>query len=141
MMTWPAELPQRVNREGYQASWSDGMQWADTDTGPGKSRLGTWAAIEPMTCAVDVSIAQLSRFDRFYREDLRRGSDYFLMRRPEYDGVPLLTPAGAVLTTPAGVPLLVSSWCIVRFAKDQRPARQYLGGPWWRLTMALEVMP
>ncbi len=141
MMVWPAELPQRMNVQGYSGTWADGMSWADTETGPGKSRLETWAAVEPVTAAMDCTLQQLARFDRFYRVDLALGSAFFLLPRQEWDGVPIASDEGAVMLTPAGAPLLISAWSVVRFGKDQRPARQPLGGPWWRVTMALDVMP
>lgn len=140
MIVWPAELPQRPNSSDYTAELPDGMEWAQTDTGPGKSRLGTWAAVRPVTWSFDTDVGGKARFERFIAEDIRRGARCFAIRNVEMDGLSLATADGAVITTAAGAALTISAWWIVRLAK-QRPAYKHLGGPWWRITMSLEVMP
>jgi len=141
MLMWPQELPQRANSSDFESELPDGIEWAETETGPGKSRLGTWASVRPVTCSFDLVAAQMARFDRFYREECLRGSRVFALPDQEYDGLGLCTSGGHPLLTAGGAQILMRRWWLVRFSRDRRPTRRHLGGPNWRLGLALEIMP
>ena len=90
---WPAELPQHVDRDGFEHQAPDGRLRSRTSTGPGKSRLRSRAVAEPITCKMRVTGAQLRLFRQFLADDLAGGTVPFTFPDP-YGGLRILVQFG-----------------------------------------------
>lgn len=134
---FPPELP-RPSRQGYQVALGDGRTKRREDAGPPNVRRRFSAVADMVSLQITVTRAGLARFQRFYDEELGKGSRPFLMPDPGSDGWALLTDEGDPLLTEEGAPILVSeTWiCII----GQTPAWVPVGVE-WRVSFDVAVMP
>ena len=139
--TWPAELPQRVLRDGYSEGLRDGRLTTDMETGPYKSSLRYSAAVAPIQFTLDITEDAKERLRRFYEEDTARGSRPFLLPDQSRDGRALLAEPGLQLLDDQGRPLLITAWWLCLMPKGAVPSFVNLGGPWWRASLQISVMP
>ncbi|OCC01717.1 hypothetical protein BA190_27535 [Labrys sp. WJW] len=117
--SWPATLPQLFNRQGFAYAEGDGRLMSDTDTGPGKVRRRTTAAVDIMKGQMTVTLDQLQTMRDFIRNDLVGGSLPFQIADPLGGAAPLL----------------------VRFSKDGMPQYQNIAGALWTAAFQVDVLP
>ncbi|HVI28866.1 hypothetical protein [Hansschlegelia sp.] len=141
LLSWPAELPQRMLVDAYNRTGRDGVEATDMKAGPPKTRLRTSSAVEPLQGAVEVRTAGLARFRRFYNEELKFGSKLFWIRDQAFDGQPLTTGDGSILTNADGEPLLQSAHWLVMFTPGSPPRETNLRGDEWRISFNLIILP
>lgn len=137
---WPSDLP-RPDRQGFQVSVPDGRLATRPEAGPPRVRRRFSAAATPMQMTIRVDADQRARFERFWGEDLSRGSLPFLMPDWRFDGHGLRTgTGGGGLVTAAGGRLIIAAWVLVMFATDQAPA-QTPEGVGWRIVASFSILP
>ena len=136
--SWPAELP-RPMRQSYQFGRGDGRLRTPQDAGPPRTRLRYSAVPSLVAMTVDLSVDETLRLDRFYDEEVGRGSLPFLMPDPELDGLVLSDGAGNVLTDGAGAVLTIAATWLCMFA-DGLPARTVVGVR-RRVSFQIAVLP
>lgn len=137
---WPTDLPQRLSRDGFGEGFADGRLQTEMESGVPKTRRRFSAAIRPIQASIDVPIDGKARLMRFWDEETGGGSVPFLIPDTTMNGAPLLAGGGLVLTDEQDRPLLVESWHLCVFGKTP-PSSQNLGGPWYRVTFSLSVLP
>ncbi|WP_370194167.1 MULTISPECIES: hypothetical protein [Aurantimonas] len=139
---WPFtnSVAQRFQRDGYSRGAGDGRQFSPMGQGPAKARRRYSAVVRPISGSFIFSTNELARFERFWDEDTDGGVLPFLIIDAVNHDQPLLTDEGDVLTTEAGIPLLISAWWIVMFGQDAWSA-DAIGGDTYRVSMQLSVMP
>jgi len=97
MPTWPAELPQRLLRDGFNRSGADNRVEFEPELGTGMARRRGTSAPMPVTGAISVSKSQSDDFWAFYRDDLKSGSIPFTWVDP-------VNPANPAVFRFSGVP-------------------------------------
>ncbi|MBS7538355.1 hypothetical protein [Ancylobacter lacus] len=137
---WPASLPQRMDREPFQRQLASGRRLSRSDAGPPGSRLRYSQAARPISGGFLMTSAQLTRFWRFWDDEIGQGALPFWLPNQLVDGLPLITPGGTVLLTPAGAPILTRAWWLVLF-DEQAPRESVPGGSLRRLDVSLLEMP
>jgi hypothetical protein len=141
---WPADLPCRLQRDGYNETLPDGRAFAKMSAGPSKSRLLTSAAVRPVQGSLILSFAERATLDRFWLEDLRRGSRAFYFPDQFLDGLPMGVEAegeivGALADADHTV-IVMDAWWLCRFAEGgiqysrRSPKR-------WQASFTFEVLP
>ena len=138
---WPAELPQRMNRNDFGFELASGGKEGRSDSGPPRSRLRYSRAAKPISGSFDMTAAQLGRFWRFWEEEIAQGVLPFWLRDQLVDGLKLITPDGLPLVTPAGQPIVMSSWWLAKFQAGTAPRLSAPGGTLRRLAVSLWEMP
>lgn len=73
MIAWPASLPQRAERPGYQSGTGDGRLRSDTDSGIAKVRRRFSAVPRPLQLQMLMTWDQLDTFKAFVADDLETG--------------------------------------------------------------------
>ncbi|MDR6953780.1 hypothetical protein J2X65_003143 [Ancylobacter sp. 3268] len=137
---WPADLPQKMSREGFGRSLASGRRLGRKDSGPPRPRLRYSQSAKPVTGAFDLSARQSIRFERFWFEQIAEGAIPFFFPNQMTDGLPLLMPDGTPILTADGRPLLTRAWWLV-LIDEADPSASALGGAWFRWTLSLLVMP
>jgi hypothetical protein len=136
---WPAELPQRVLRDGYSEKLRDGRLFSRTQSGPGKVRRRYSSAVLPVSASLIIDEAQKARFERFWIEETAYGSLPFIMPDQTHDGLPLLDGGGLPVLDGGGLPILVTANWLVRFAQDAPQITPW--GLQFMVSFPLEVLP
>lgn len=103
MSTWPAELPQELDQDGYNETLPMLFIRTNTDTAIPKRRRRFSSAIQPITGQVIVTYAQLQIFKDWYMGDLGGGANFFDWVHPTsgepcvmgFKDAPKITSAGA----------------------------------------------
>lgn len=114
--TWPASLPQQMVEDGFEQSLPDNLVRSQPDVGPALVRRKTLANVAPVTGAVLVDGAQLETLVLFFVTTLQSGALRFNWANPR---------TGAA--------------CEMRFTAPPKWAKA--GGPLWRVSLSLEIMP
>lgn len=135
---WPTELP-RPMRPGFSFGAGDGRLRTRSDSGPPRVARRYSQVPDLVSMTFDFSRAELARYDRFFADEIRKGTLPFLMPDPTTSGWPLLTDDGVPLLTDEGVPLLLEDTWLVMLA-DEMPRRS-VAGVRFRLELSLAVMP
>lgn len=138
---WPSDLPQRVTIDGFSSGVRDGRLFAKMDRGPSKLRRLTSAAIKPQSCAINATIDDCARIERFWREDLKDGSLPFLFPSQLLDSMPLADPGGLFLQDPSGVPIAMTYYELVVFAEGAAPHVAPQGGMYFTVSFQLNLLP
>lgn len=138
---YPPELP-RPERAPYKFARGDGRSRRAEDAGPANVRRRFSAVANTVSFSTVLTRAQLARFDRWFDEEIKQGTQPFLMSAPDTDGLPLLADDGTPLTTEDGTPILIAeTWlCLIG---QQMPARapSSPGSIQWRVSFDIAVMP
>ncbi|WP_264045510.1 hypothetical protein [Methylobacterium flocculans] len=137
---WPADLPQRFQRDGYSRGFADGRLSTPMEAGPPKTRRRFSSAIKPVTVTLDEREDAFARLERFYEEEVAGGSLPFLIPDQTRDALPLMVAPGIPLLDEQGRPLLNTAWWLVMFGGNL-PTPQDRGGGWYRSTFSLSVLP
>lgn len=143
-MTLATWLPAfgRPNRADLSEQLPGGAQTTSPDEGPPRTRLRLSLTGAEARWSIVMAPDTKARFERWWREDLKRGALPFLAPDWARDGWPLLTPDGTPLLTPDGTPLLVSAWRIHMASAATRPEWRVLGrSTSWTLSLTVIVMP
>jgi hypothetical protein len=83
MPTWPAALPQRPLRDGFQKSGPDNTVIGfGTESGPGKTRRRSTARTKPMQLTFRLDVDLVDDFEAFYEDELLDGALSFTMPDP-----------------------------------------------------------
>jgi len=141
---WPSSLPSRLISDGFTETLPDGRAFAKMSSGPAKSRLLTSAAVRPVQGSLILSFAERATLDRFWLEDLRRGSRAFWFRDQFLDGMRFGVEAegeivGALADADHTV-IVMDAWWLCRFGEggiqfsEWSPKR-------WQASFTLEVLP
>jgi hypothetical protein len=118
--TWPAELPQLFERDGYQPpATPDGRLMTATDIGPGKVRPRTSALPRPVAGTMRMTYEQADILEAFVRDDLAKGS------------LPFVFPAQGAAT---------GTW-LVMIPKDGMPVPGTIRNGQLRVQIRLQIMP
>lgn len=113
--TWPADLPQALQRDDASQSLGDGRIRTSMDTGPGKVRNRSTLNTDALSGSMIMTDTQLTSFNTFLRTTIDNGSLPFNLPAP-YGG---------------------GTW-LVRF-RDM-PVLRPLGID-WRVSISLDVLP
>ena len=141
---WPDILPCRLQRDGYNETLPEGRVFAKMSAGPAKSRLVTSAAVRPVQGSLVLTFAERGALDRFWAEDLRRGSRAFWFRDQFRDGLPLGAEAGGeivgALADADFAGIVQDAWWLCRFGEGgiQYSRRSAVR---WQASFTLEVLP
>lgn len=135
---WPAELPQRVLREGYAESVADGRLISQMSAGMGTARRRTSAASRPVEAGLHLTFARMGRLKRFWEQDTSGGALPFIMPDQTGDGIAILDSGGPVILDNNDVPILTTSYWLVMFAG---PIRWTSVGAQFRANFTLTVFP
>lgn len=115
---WPDTLPQRLQVDQASQGVGDGLIEYAPDSGPSLTRLGTSAAMQPLTGYMICSGAQITAFKSFFATTILGGSLPFTFPDP------------------------ISGTLLVKFTKQGgMPTWAPLGGDNWQLNLALAVLP
>lgn len=136
--SWPEELP-RPDRNGWQRTAGEGRRRSQRDGGPPKVARRYSLVPDLVSMTIDVTRSEKARFDRFYRDELRRGTLPFLMPDPTTSGWQLLTGDEVPLVTDAGVPLLLEETWVCLFGENLPTETVY--GVRFRISFDIAVMP
>lgn len=116
---WPTGLPQRLQVDQATQGVGDGLVEYAPDTGPSLTRLGTSAAMAPLSGSVICTGAQIAIFRDFFKTTILAGSLPFTFPDP-----------------------VTGSALLVKFTKSGgMPTWAPLGGDNWQLNLALFVLP
>jgi len=74
MIQWPATLPQKVEKNGYQEIVPDARIRTPMDMGPAKVRRRFTAQVRMIMLQMTMTESQVSTFDQFWREETAGGS-------------------------------------------------------------------
>lgn len=120
LSAWPvADVPYKMNQQGYTNVRVDGRIASSTEVGPGKVRLRTSATVRRVSGAIEMNSAELVAFRNFYEVTCRFGTFPFTV--PDQVG-------GAIVEA--------------RFAIDAPPPQESALGPFsWTVMVALEYLP
>ncbi len=140
LLRWPPELPQHVQRPGFDWTLPDGRQSIEPEAGPMLGRLAFSATETPIAASIDVTLRQVARFLRFWNEETGGGVRPFLLRDQIWDGLPVLTSSGTILLDSSGAPVLTRRFWLCVFGR-QPPKPDPLGGPNYRIAFTLRVLP
>ncbi|MFO1126381.1 MAG: hypothetical protein U1E25_14630 [Methylocystis sp.] len=138
--SWPAELPQRVLRDGYSEKLRDGRLFSRTQSAPGKVRRRYSSAVLPITASIIIDETQKSRLERFWYEDTGGGTLPFVIPDQTHDGLPMLDNFGNPVITDAGAEILITANWLARFSENGGP--QFT--PWglqFQAAFQLDVLP
>jgi hypothetical protein len=110
------------------------------ETGPAKLRPRTSMAVRPVSGTTRCRQDQVARIDRFWLEDLKKGTLPFLFPDQIYNNANLLTDGLEQLLTDEDEVLLVSGWHLVQFAEPPRsvPLRR---STMFAVSLSLNVLP
>jgi hypothetical protein len=141
---WPDTLPCRLQRDSLAETLPDGRLFQKMSAGPAKSRLVTSAAVRPVQGTMVLTFAERATLDRFWSEDLRRGSRAFWFRDQFRDGLPLGAEAGGEIVgalADADYAVIVQdAWWLCRFGEGGiQYSRRSTGR--WLASFTLEVLP
>ena len=114
--TWPVDLPQKFEVDGYEEVEPDNVIRSQTSIGPGIVRRRTTANVVEITGTMFMSSAQKTSFKTFYGVTTLSGT--LVVTFPDPNG---------------GSPLTVR---IVG-----RPTYAAAGGDYWRVSLKIEVLP
>lgn len=79
---WPSSLPQDVLRDGYGETAQAPKYSVQTDNSQPIERPKTTLRAVKITCAMDMTDAQLALFENFVFSDLGQGAEEFYMLHP-----------------------------------------------------------
>lgn len=85
MATWPVELPVPT-LSGYQGESGANVQRTDFDAGPARQRLRYGDAPDDLSLNWIFTPAEMVIFKAFWKTDLHKGTDWFLMHLDIGDG-------------------------------------------------------
>jgi len=109
-MPWPASLPQRFDKDGYQDAFADNRHATQTDLGPALIRSRISSMPRKIAGVMKMDKTQLERLRQFWKVDTLDGKLPFLFPDPvfgtgEYKNyIPNSTYAGAVPGSPGTLP-------------------------------------
>jgi hypothetical protein len=79
---WPATLPPRPLRAGYQTAFGQGAISTAMDSGPPKTRKRFTAVVRPLRMTFRMGFAQLTTLKNFYENDCAFGAIAFTFVDP-----------------------------------------------------------
>lgn len=115
---WPAELPQISNREGFGYALGDARRQGRNGAGGLNTGRRLSLVADAVTLVFDMDQDQVDFLFKFWRDDLRGGTEPFVIRDQLRDGGLLLDPDGVPLLDPGGRPLLVDAWWLCRMGQE-----------------------
>ena len=80
--TWPTELPEHLEREGFSEDFADTRIFSDVDIGPKIVRRRSTAGVGKMKGTLILTKEQLIVFKDFYQTELAGGVYPFLWTNP-----------------------------------------------------------
>jgi hypothetical protein len=139
VLTWPADLPPFVQREGYAETLADGRKKIETDSGFDFLRLDS-PGFEQVAGSIYVPRERVPRFKRFWKVETRGGVLPFVISDQLLDGQQWLDSSGEPILDDSGEVILVVAKWLARFAPDQAP-RIEPHGVRFQISMQLEILP
>jgi hypothetical protein len=82
--SWPIELPQQFDKDGYQDVFEDNRQLSQTELGPALIRSRISAMPRPIAGVMKMNHDQLVRFRKFWKTDTLKGKLPFLFPDPVF---------------------------------------------------------
>ena len=116
-ITWPTDLPQRLETSGFEESIGDNVISSPVDRGRPKRRRRYTAAPYPLSGSIRISSAQWDTLKTFHQTTLQSGILEFKFPNPDNIG----TMLDAIFTEP--------------------PSRSNIGGQRYRARLSLEIQP
>ena len=138
--SWPIDLPQRLDIEGYGQSLADGRLRTTMEAGPVKMRRRSSAAMKPVQGQFLGFSDHFARLERFWVEEAGGGSLPFLIPDQTRDALALANEDGLQLLDDQGRPLLNTAWWFVLFGENP-PTLAAVGGPIYRISLSLVILP
>lgn len=135
---WPTELP-RPERNTWQVTPQDSRLKKRSDAGPTGYRPRFSSAAETVAMSVVVDRNGKGRFNRFFKEETKKGSLLFWMPDPTTEGWALGTTDGAALLTSGGARILLARRWLVTFGGNL--PLETVQGVEFRFSFSVEVMP
>lgn len=136
--TWPSELP-RPERSSWQRSRQDSRLKRNAETGAPGYRRRFSSAASHVGLSVLLDRNGKAKFDEFYDDTTKAGSQPFYMRDPTTDGWKLYAADGRPLLTADGRQILLSKRWLCLFGDDM-PAETIVGME-FRMSFSVWVMP
>ncbi len=116
METWPAALQQLLNVDSFSYTFGNTLIRSDMDVGPAKVRSRYTDAVDTVSCSIDLDMDEYATLEQFYKVTLSNGSRTFSFIHP-----------------------LTQEEIEARFA--QPPSMSPLGGRYFKVAMAWEILP
>ena len=138
---WPADLPPRPLADGFREGLEDGRLRTPMEAGLPKSRLRSSVAMRPVEASFRVTADQKARLERFYREEVGRGTLPFLLPDPVAQDRFLLADTETVLTDEVDRPLIVEAWLLVVFGDSPPTFAPRQRGLSFAASLSLSVLP
>lgn len=115
--SWPSDLPPPL-RSSLGVQRMDNRRFREGDTMP--PRMGRKATLSARMIQMTVILdrERLAILDRFYEDDLARGTLPFWMPDPVWDAVPLLDETGAPILDEADRPILHTRIMLCQWGYD-----------------------
>lgn len=108
MASWPADLPQYVQQDGYNEMLPDPTVRTGVDAGPPKVRKRWSAVVKKFTVRMWMNAAQITSFEEFFTETLSYGSVSFDWVHPRTQAdVACRIVGGTVNISPSGPNFIV----------------------------------
>jgi hypothetical protein len=86
MASFPISLP-TPTVSGYQGKAGANVQRTDFDAGPARQRLRYGTAPDEVSVSWKLKDAEFVTFKEFWRDEINKGTDYFLMDLPMGGGI------------------------------------------------------
>lgn len=100
--TWPFDLQQRVNEDGFSYQFGETALRSENDTGPAKVRRRFTKGIDTVTCTINLPIGDFALFRDFYNVSLNGGVSPFYFRNPMTDEMEVFRFSGPPKADPMG---------------------------------------
>lgn len=139
ILTWPADLPQRVLVEGFSITFANGSVAQRMDSGYSKTRR-RGRGPKQVTAMQDGNVNFVTRFERWWEEGTNFGTYSFWFPDAINNGTPLTDEDGVPITDESGHPItVVASW-LAKFVGE--PSKPVLVGPtWFKIGFVLDIFP
>lgn len=138
--SYPSELPAPL-RDDFSHQAGDGRSFFRPDAGPSAPRLRFAATSDIIPFSTMLERWQLGAFEKFYIEDLKKGSLPFTIPAPLTDGFVMLDEQLNVLLDENYEPLLYTETMLVIFAEQGLPAFNQVDVEAYRASFRLMRLP
>lgn len=136
--SWVSSLPQESLLQGYADGIADGRIESQSTSGIGKRRV-FWEGLRRFHVSFNLTQSQWTTLISFWRDDLRRGIDPFIIKDHTQSGY--ITIDGVIVTI-SGDPVYSTVHALVQFPKDGAPRiTETYTHDLFRVEFDLEVLP
>ena len=137
IVNYPAELEQYLLVEGFRATVPDERLYSPTQRGPGLVQ-GSQAVAggTPIAASTVISIDDVMRYRRWWRDTILKGTKPFRIRNQQIDGVSLSNEDDTALVDYTEEAYAGTHYWLVMFDPRVPPPAETVFGLEWRLDFA-----